>query len=633
MSLLSLVITGGVKLRENFQTTIYTINLTNLENLYGHINHSKMKSINNLKEKEYTKVELSLTAPIKRKVVIEKRISKTNWESLFVPIELKEVKIEIANTTSPIINENIKREVEEVSSNENLEDRISTALSASEKSLVTEVKTITKKPSISRSISNDEIEFYDYSSDRPAKKVSKLSAKIETYQLALQKAKDGNLNLAALGSRKGNAQNMPNSGNSVKPTIIDEVQGNKIIPSDIEEEKIINTEIDPKDPKTETYESDYSLSAYSVDMNKMSIQDHEGFTLEFLDSQLNNVFDDRDGIINIESKLNSSMMIRRALITSIDHYDTIIDSVFEEGSTTIPVPLIKRRAFDKLLGRSKIKGLGGHILVELDEKTEDVEIGNSTKYERKLFLNKNFKVVDRSDSEYFYIMFIGVNPGNTVLYFRTLDNQTISKIVHVTDETVYYEPNFYTEVNGDEYSVFEESLLSKDTTALSVNSKEIENFSSEYKIENLAFNRLGIKNAVYPFGTRKYQEFKHLNESIFVGRWDQKFIDLPSEEYTRFVLNQFRTNDVKGRCLVQINITKPAKSLSYNGAADRGMSIRSLILDKDGQFYDDLSFNSRKIFVLGENQGVVNVKIEYTDNSIDTLQSYCSEDTYLVEQL
>ena len=56
-------------------------------------------------------------------------------------------------------------------------------------------------------------------------------------------------------------------------------------------------------------------------------------------------------------------------------------------------------------------------------------------------------------------------------------------------------------------------------------------------------------------------------------------------------------------------------------------------LDEDGKFYDDLSYNSRKIFLLGEKQGVINIKVQYTDNSIDTLQSYCSKDTYLVEQL
>ena len=41
----------------------------------------------------------------------------------------------------------------------------------------------------------------------------------------------------------------------------------------------------------------------------------------------------------------------------------------------------------------------------------------------------------------------------------------------------------------------------------------------------------------------------------------------------------------------------------------------------------------KKIFILGEEQGIINAKIKYTDGSEDYLQSYCSNSTYLVEQL
>lgn len=63
------------------------------------------------------------------------------------------------------------------------------------------------------------------------------------------------------------------------------------------------------------------------------------------------------------------------------------------------------------------------------------------------------------------------------------------------------------------------------------------------------------------------------------------------------------------------------------------MSFEKNILDNDGVFYKDFSANSERVFVLGEKQGVFNIKLEYVDGTVQFLQSYCSDATYLIEQL
>jgi hypothetical protein len=65
------------------------------------------------------------------------------------------------------------------------------------------------------------------------------------------------------------------------------------------------------------------------------------------------------------------------------------------------------------------------------------------------------------------------------------------------------------------------------------------------------------------------------------------------------------------------------------------------VLDSDGKFYDSVSDKTRKIIVIGESQGSsdvfadakINIKIQYQDGSSQFLNSYCSPNTYLVEQL
>ncbi|HLW56518.1 MAG TPA: hypothetical protein VKY27_03980, partial [Bacteriovoracaceae bacterium] len=72
-----------------------------------------------------------------------------------------------------------------------------------------------------------------------------------------------------------------------------------------------------------------------------------------------------------------------------------------------------------------------------------------------------------------------------------------------------------------------------------------------------------------------------------------------------------------------------------------GLVTSSQVLDQDGKFYDSVGPKSNKIIILGENfgpidqsqDGKVNIKIDYLDGSTRFLSSYCSPNTYLVEQL
>jgi hypothetical protein len=65
------------------------------------------------------------------------------------------------------------------------------------------------------------------------------------------------------------------------------------------------------------------------------------------------------------------------------------------------------------------------------------------------------------------------------------------------------------------------------------------------------------------------------------------------------------------------------------------------MLDSDGKFYDSLGAKSEKIIIVGEDQAngssildsKINLKITYEDDSVQYFGSYCSPNTYLVEQL
>src|SRR5690606_18278941 len=143
-------------------------------------------------------------------------------------------------------------------------------------------------------------------------------------------------------------------------------------------------------------------------------------------------------------------------------------------------------------------------------------------------------------------------------------------------------------------------------------------------------------------GGRRYLELSHQAEPIFVGVKENNTVVVPSENFMRYILSRFEDSKLGNRCLVQVNLSKMATRVDV-GSESAGQSLMTYmqVLDSDGKFYDSEGAKNRKVIIVGENQGAaelsqdakINVKVTYFDGSVEYLGSYCSPNTYLVEQL
>lgn len=381
-----------------------------------------------------------------------------------------------------------------------------------------------------------------------------------------------------------------------------------------------------------THESSYEVSVNSVRNN--SFKKLRNFEIRFEDDADSIAQDYGEGVINLNYKMSTQLNIRRGVVYSKNHYPVVLDFVLEPGSMQASIPMLTNDVFNKLTKEHELRASGGQVLVELDDKTEDVELGVDTNYEAKLFIDSNFNVVDRNNSEYNYILFVGVETGNTIIHYKMTTNQITNKIVHIAADEMYYDPNFYAQVTTDNFKTYEENLLSNCKAMLNIDQSEITTWSYTGNVTKNSLNQVEVANMIYPLGTRKYYEFKHLEESIYVGRWSEENILVPSEAYINHVMNYFDLTSSDQQCVVQLNLSKKAKGIQYSGKSRNGvMNTQMNILDTDGQFYKDFSANSQRVFLLGEQQGILNIRLDYIDGTSQFMQSYCSDATYLVEQL
>ena len=410
-------------------------------------------------------------------------------------------------------------------------------------------------------------------------------------------------------------------------------------------QKAVNSLLEPKvkdygclDPKDlvidETYQTKYEITLSGVDYSKRNYSQVRNFELRFHDDHNESQKDYGNGVVNLEFKMNTQLSIRRASLYSRGYYPTTVDLVFEAGDLKANIPVFSLQSFNSILEKEELRGLGAHLLVELDDKTEDVELDRDTKYEAKFYLDKKLQIVSRASYDYQYVLFIGVQAGNTLINFRNSEDKIISKLIHLSSDELYYEPNFYASVKSDEFSFYEENLLSKCKSIMNIDSSKVIPWSYDGKVKKQALNKVQIKNMVYPLGARKYYELSHLEESLFVGRWSQESIIVPSEDYISHVISKFNLDQSDSKCIVQINFSKPIREIVFNGqSGNQNMNMQINVLDKDGKFYDSFSEQSERVFLMGEEQGVISVKIDYTDGSKQFMQSFCSDSTYVVEQL
>lgn len=526
-------------------------------------------------------------------------------------------------------------------------DRISTAQSAQEKSSYkkSEVALNSREVEVKDfgSKNNKDLVFFDYSkkeassqdsvkefqTESPTLKLKKKSLRLTGGNVLVPSQKRKESYLAAIGEAFSKKKRRRKSGVS-----------NDFGKNYFGEKALFNKNYECLDEKLlthdKTFKAEYELTLNEVDYTKSGQASVKNFEIRFHDDP--NIYkeDFGSGKINLSFEMSSQISVRRASVVSKGYYRTSMDIVFEPGRVVAKVPVFTNTTFSRILNRNNLKGLDAHVLVELDEKTEDVEIDLSKKYERKLYLDEDYNVVSREDSEYNYVLFVGVEAGNAILNFKRVDRKIINKLVYLAEDEIFYEPNFYAQIKSDSFSVYREGLLTKCKSLVNIKTDKVKPWNYAGKVKKQDLNTVRLSEMTYPVGSKKYVELSYegLSENIFVGRWNQENIVVPTERYISHVIGEFGNDAQKDSCIMQLNISKAIREINFNGQSKNShMNMQIKVLDKDGEFYQNFSENSDRVFLLGREEGMINVEIKYTDNSIQYLQSFCSDSTYIVEQL
>jgi hypothetical protein len=381
-----------------------------------------------------------------------------------------------------------------------------------------------------------------------------------------------------------------------------------------------------------------SMTIQLVATDLKQTQKINGFEVRFQDDLTLIKEDFGTGEVNLQENLAQPKMTRAITVLKRGYAPTNTDLILEDGQGAVSLPLIEERTFNKLLSPFTSRGPMGAVLIELDDETDSATL--DAPYGR--MYNLNGELQKTQEGSHRYLLFVGVKAGNALLSYRTFKGETVSKIIHVHEHEVTFESNFFEKDQSEVIQLFEEDLLAKEIAPLIIGGEQVQIFATNKTAKKLDDHNYKLDFGAQLLAGRRYTELTHQSEPIFVGVRENTKVIVPSENFMRFVLSRFEGAKLGNRCLVQVNLSKKVIGVDVGSESVASALVTQIqMLDNDGKFYDSAGDKTRKIIVVGENQGAaelsqdgkINLKISYQDGTSQYLSSYCSPNTYLVEQL
>ncbi len=336
------------------------------------------------------------------------------------------------------------------------------------------------------------------------------------------------------------------------------------------------------------------------------------------------------GTIVVEKSLNSKRAVTRGTLLGSKVFDTSFDLHLVKGEErNYKVPTFDRYDFEKFLESQEYFDEGGFLFVELDSLTESVQIDSP--FFKKIYLSRNLKPVEQ-DADYYYLLFLGVEPGTTTLTITRNGKEVYQKLALIEYDNIFFEPNIYVDIPTKSIELKEKSLFGKDENPLILDGKQVREYSTTIKLSKSGPNQYAFNHSVVPFGTKRMLNLDHMGAPIWFSFWDEESVTIPSENYLANMMNLLNLESLENICLIQIDLEKRVRQFTAIGRTGESfIGGDQIFLREDGSLEDYISLNSIKAFLLGDENSQVNIHLEYDDGTEDWVSSVCTPGNYFIE--
>ncbi|GAB4011215.1 MAG: hypothetical protein Fur0010_05200 [Bdellovibrio sp.] len=349
---------------------------------------------------------------------------------------------------------------------------------------------------------------------------------------------------------------------------------------------------------------------------------------------LDNAFEYSDSINDTESELAdhdgkiviSHKGLLSGVINSPNSMPTSVE-YFADGSL-IYVPVIGLSSLRDFTERKEIDLYGGHVLVELTDALDDVEI--DANYNGKILLNERFREVQKLD-EASFVLFLGVEPGNTTVKYK-IGTHFASTVRLVVEDELTYESRTIESNSLSQHIIDFWLPLGRTSVEESIDHLSIIPFLNTSKLSKIGINGIKVENTYRLKDAKEYLQVTDEEGSrYFINLNEKSRITVPTKEINNYLFKSLNLPGLENACLVVINVENISAVDAVLQTVNGNQKINIYSLSDNGQFNYEVDESTRKIIFTAQDQGVIRYRFTDIHGKSYSGKSYCSLGAYLIE--
>jgi hypothetical protein len=258
--------------------------------------------------------------------------------------------------------------------------------------------------------------------------------------------------------------------------------------------------------------------------------------------------------------------------------------------------------------------------------------------------NSKWNHDDQNKRNLRYQLIFGIRPGQCSLQFLKGKKIQFKKILHFLDDSVHFESSSWYRSVFRNISLYESSLFSEVKNEVELRQEDVYNYSFAYQPRKKNFHSFENMRFDQRSPSRTYLELNHGRYKFFAGMGKNKNLILPQEDMLDLLFQKFDFNPEESKCVLQVNIqsrTQGQKDVQQHGIEDvvydtpwsSGKIWDEYYLTQRGEWVDAPVSDLQSIFFVGDETRPIALKIKYENGNSDYLTTFCSQGSYLVEQL
>jgi hypothetical protein len=316
-----------------------------------------------------------------------------------------------------------------------------------------------------------------------------------------------------------------------------------------------------------------------------------------------------------------------------------VDLLFEKGNADYNIITFEEKSWKEFLKINHKEDSGAILMLELNEQVSHAKL--SCDSEGTFFLNEHFQVLSKkemalkkvSPKAHFQVVF-GIEPGQCLINFMSRQNTLFRKVGHFIDSSMSFESADWYRMIKSPLSLFESQVLSHEETEMELKTEDITNFTFQRPLSKKSFHVYDTYRFDGQSASRSYLEFRHQPTILFAGIGHQSKLTIPQDDFLNLMSEKFGFDDQSQKCIIQINVARMnVLDVQYDAPSSRGTNLQIYYLAKNGEWADGPVSDLKTIFFVGDEDEAVSLRIQYMNGKSHYLTTFCTEKTYLVEQL